>query len=338
MKNKVAIFVVVMELVTGITFSAAPILAQSLLSKTANIRLKNSSQLVVFSELGLVIPQPVGFEKATSFYGFQQSETSSSVLLAVIPGPFKEVIKGFNNKKSLATKGIILLSQQPIKIKNQPGYLLEISQNFNGLEVRKWTVVFGDERKTNMVTATFLKKDSAKLSASLKKVVLAVSPLSRPTSASVSSLPFSVTAVDGLMLVQKAAGLGKIALFTNNGQIPAASPADPLFMVTPSLGAVPVLDRQAFAIRRLSGYPETKILAVKSTKKITIDNLSGWEIVADAQDQSTKTSLQLYQVMLFPKEGGYVLMIGTVGDKQSVLYLPKFKAMALSYKNLVKRK
>ncbi len=337
MRNQTAISIVVMQLVLGIIGSGAPSSAQTLLAEIAKLQSNNIGSLVVFPEVELAIPQPIGFEKATSFYGFQQSSTSSSVLLMELPGPFREVIKGLN-QKGLAARGIKLLSKQSIKIKNQPGFLLEIAQDYAGLKFRKWIVVFGNDQKTHMVTATFLKKDVAKLSTPLKQVVLAVSPISRLTSSNVSSLPFSVTAVDGLMLVQKAAGMGKIAAFTKNGQLPASSPADPLFLVSPSLGAVPVLDRQDFAVRRLYGYPKTKIAAVKSTKEIVIDNLSGWEIVADAQAQSTKISLKLYQVMLFPKQGGYVLMIGTVGDQQSALYVPKFKAMALSYKNSVKQK
>ncbi len=332
MRNKISIFIVVIQLMIEITCHIAPSLAKSPPTGTANLQSQNNSQLATFPELELAIPQPIGFEKATSFYGFQQSSTSSSVLLMVIPGPFREVIKGLN-RKDLAARGIKLLSKQSIKIKNQPGFLLEIAQDYAGLKFRKWIVVFGNDQKTHMVTATFLKKDVAKLSTPLKKVVLAVSPISKPTSASFSSLPFSVTVVDGLMLVQKMSGVGPIAVFSKNGQLTVSASTDPLFLVAPSLGAVSVSDRQAFAIRRLSGYPKTGITAVKSTQEIVIDNLPGWEIIAEAQDQPTKAPLKLYQVMLFPKQGGYVLMTGIVGSQQSSLYMPKFKAMAWSYKN-----
>jgi hypothetical protein len=37
--------------------------------------------------------------------------------------------------------------------------------------------------------------------------------------------------------------------------------------------------------------------------------------------------------MLFPKQGGYIVMTGVVGEKQADLYLPKFKAIAQTYKN-----
>jgi hypothetical protein len=51
------------------------------------------NQLVDFPEVGLAIPKPNGFEKATSFYGFQQTASSSSVLLSKVPAPFSEMRK-----------------------------------------------------------------------------------------------------------------------------------------------------------------------------------------------------------------------------------------------------
>ncbi len=344
MKYQFAILMMAAQLTTAFFLYTLPSMAKSSIFRgTASVTSQLNAlsfqakinDLIVFPEVGLAIPQPIGFEKSTSFYGFEQSSTASSVLLTVIPGPFTEVTKGLN-KKGLATKGIALLSRQAIKIKNQPGFLLHVAQSAAGQKFLKWIVVFGDEQKTNIVTATFLSKNSAKLSEPLKKIVLAVSPNSQPTSTGVSSLPFRIEAVAGLTLVRKVAGVGKIAAFTKDGNIPTASPADPIFIVAPSLGTVPVGDQQTFATRRLSNYPQTSISAIQSTKEIMIDNLPAWEIVADGQDQKTKMPLKIYQVMLFPKQGGYIVMTGIVGNKQAETYLPKFQAMALTYKNSAK--
>jgi hypothetical protein len=294
-------------------------------------RSKNTNDLVVFPEVGLAIPQPVGFTKARSFYGFEQASTNSSVMLSKIPGPFAAVTKGFD-KSTLATRGISLISKQAIKIDNQPGFLLQVAQSAYGQKFLKWVLVFGNEQNTNIVTATFSNENATKIGESLKQVVLAVSPGSSSAPA-VSSLPFTVTAVEGLSSVKKVSGFGKAAAFTKDGNIPTAAPTDPLFIVAPSLGDVPVGDQKSFATRRLSGYPQTDVIAIKSTNEIAIDNLSGWEIIANGRDRQTKVPLTLYQVVLFPKQGGYVLMTGIVGDKQSQIYMPKFKAMALTYRN-----
>jgi hypothetical protein len=288
------------------------------------------NQLVDFPEVGLAIPKPNGFEKATSFYGFQQTASSSSVLLAKVPAPFSEMRKVIN-KQRFAKEKLSLISQQPIKISNQNGLLLQLEQSVFSQRVQKWIVVFGDEKNTYWITAAFLQEDAPKLSEPLKKIVLgATISSSKP---SVSSLPFTIKAVDGLTITQSLSGLGKAVGFTKDGQIPQTSPQDPIFIVAPSLGDVLVGDRQKFADRRLYQYRGTKINSIKSRNEISIDNLAGWEMEAIGQDQKTKTPLKLYQVMLFPKQGGYVLMTGIVGVKQANVYLPKFKAIAQTYKN-----
>ncbi|WP_309742962.1 hypothetical protein [Chamaesiphon sp. OTE_20_metabat_361] len=298
---------------------------------TSRLLLSKQPNLVDFPEVGLAIPQPSGFTKATSFYGFEQAATSSSVVLSKIPGPFSAVTKGFN-KETLATRGISLISKQPIKIDNQSGFLLQVSQSAAGQKFLKWILVFGNEESTTVGVASFLEENATKIGEPLKQVLLAASPRtsSAPTA---SSLPFKITPVAGLSLVTKVSGVGKVALFTKDGNIPTVAPTDPLFVVAPSLGDVAILDQKSFATRRISAYPQTDIVAIRSTTEISIDNLTGWEIVANGRDKQTKAPLAIYQVMLFPKQGGYIVITGIVGDKQSQIYMPKFKAMALTYRN-----
>ncbi|WP_373544775.1 hypothetical protein [Chamaesiphon sp.] len=294
------------------------------------LQAQNQNNLVTFPEVELAIRQPSGFIKATAFYGFEQSTTNSSIVITKIPGSYSQVTGGFT-RAGLATRGISLISKQNVKIENQSGLLLNVAQSAYGQKFRKWILVFGDEQNTRIVTATFPSENANKLGAQLKQVVLAVS-LRTSSTAAVSSLPFTIAAVKGLSPVESATGVGKVAVFTKDGKIPTAAPTDPLFIVAPSLGAVPVLDQQSFATRRLSGYPITDTV-VKSTNEIAIDNLTGWEIVADGRDRQTKVPLTIYQIVLYPKQGGYVLMTGIVGDKQAQIYLPKFKAMAITYRN-----
>jgi hypothetical protein len=285
--------------------------------------------LVDFPEVGIAVPQPDGFEKATSFHGFEQANSVSSVSLAKVPVPFSEIRKSIS-KERFAKEQLSLISQQPIKISNQDGFLLEVEQAVFTQRVQKWVVVFGDEKNTYWVNAAFLQEDAPKLREPLKQVVLATT-LST-SKLSLSALPFTVKPVEGLKIAPGLSGLGKAVGFTRDGQIPQASVQDPLFIVAPSLGNVAVANSQKFADRRLYQYRGTKINAIKSRQQISIDDLSGWEIEATGQDQQTKTPLQLYQVMLFPQNGGYVLMTGIVGTQQASTYLPKFKAIARTYR------
>lgn len=348
MKYKLAITIVLMQSIASFIFLPNPSMASSEFRKIDRSKIqietnkktqlsqsRKASILVSFPEIGLAIEQPKGFTKATSFYGFEQSSTNSSVMLTKIPGPFSKVAKGFDRSK-LATRGISLISNQTVKIDKQQGVLLQVTQSAYGEQFRKWVLVFGNEENTQIVTATFLNTNTKNIGESLKKIVLAVAPSSSSVAPAVSSLPFTVTAVEGLFPVRAAVGVGKIAAFTKDGNIPLANPTDPLFIVTPSLGDVLVSDRKSFATSRLSNYPQTKIMTIASNNEIVIDNLPGWEIVATGRDLQSKSALKLYQIILFTKQGGYVVMTGIVGDKQSELYLAKFKAMALTYRSSVK--
>ncbi len=344
MKYQLAISIVAMQLMAALISCPQSSMAESDLFKRVSLltrstktlvqtspRSAQANDLVVFPEVGLAISQPDGFTKATSFYGFEQPATSSSVVLSKLPGPFSEVTKGFD-KPTLATRGISLISKQSVKIDNQPGLLVQVAQSAAGQKFLKWILVFGNEQSTTIVVATFLDENATKIGEPLKKVLLAVSPrLSTSPAAYISSPPFTVTAVAGLSSVKKMSEVGKALAFTKDGNIPTAAPTDPLFIVAPSLGDVPIADQKSFATRRLSGYPQLEITKIKSSNAVSIDNLPGWEIVANVRDRQTKLPLTLYQVVLF-KQGGYALMTGIVGDKQAQIYLPKFKSMALTFR------
>ena len=346
MKYQLAIAIAIVQSISGFVFLPAASMAESsqfrIIDRTNariyrhnRIRLSQTEKigtLVSFPEVGLTIEQPIGFIKATSFYGFEQSATNSSVMLTKIPGPFSKVTQGFD-KSNLATRGISLISKQPVKIDNQQGILLQVTQSAYGEQFRKWVLVFGNEQSTQIVTATFLDTNSQKIGEPLKKVLLAISPRSSSApNVYVSTLPFTVTAVAGLSLVNKVLEFGKVLAFTKDGNIPTTAPTDPLFIVAPSLGDILITEQKSFATRRLSSYPQIEISTIISNNKITIDNVSGWEIIANGRDRQTKASLTLYQVVLF-KQGGYILMTGIVGDRQSQIYLPKFKSMALTFRS-----
>ncbi|KAI9130569.1 hypothetical protein [Acaryochloris sp. CCMEE 5410] len=286
---------------------------------------KEAPSLVAFPDVGVAILQPSGFEKAESFYGFQQPSTGASVMVLAIPGPFAEVTQGFT-KPALAEKGMTLHSKELTQVKGQSGVKVYFSQQANGQEFLKWAVLFGDTERTKMVVATAPKTHASKLRHSLQTVLQSV----EPSQMAAAPLPFEIEAVADLAQVQGVA-MGNTALFTLNGTIPTATPNDPMFIVALSIGEVFVGNRKEYARRRLLETAQTEIESVQTTTPITIDELEGYELTATGKDQKSQTPLMLYQVMLFPDEGGYILMMGMVGQQQVKNYLPQFKAMAQTF-------
>lgn len=283
-----------------------------------------------FPEVGVSLKPPEGFEKASAFYGVQQPETGASIMVSAIPGPYAEVVEGFTSQR-LATRGLRLLSKQPLA--DESRLLLKVSQKAYGQNFLKWLVVFADrQNQTKVVVATFPEDAAERLSDPLKEAALSAALI--PQSAEDRKLPFLITPSAQLVEVKALQGAGKVLAFSKDGVVPASSPSDPLFIVAPSLGAVPVLDRKMFALRRLEQFPQIQAVEVEKVDAIAINNQQGFEIIANAKDRQSQAPLRIYQAMLFPEEGGYVVMIGIVGQDNAAQYMPEFQTMAKTYQHV----
>jgi hypothetical protein len=279
-----------------------------------------------FPACGIKVRQPEGFEKADSFDGFGHAETQSSVLAVSFPGPYSKATAGFTQEQMKA-RGWTLLSREDIKIDGLPGIIVHVEQPAGGVVFLKWSIIFGDDQKTTMVTATFPKAHERDLSARLKSAVLSTRLDSAAPLEPGADLPFTIAASRKLKITP---GINKALTYTKDGVIPTRSPRDPLFIVAPSLGKGVVVDKLELAERRLRETATTKALAVKSTVTITIAGLDGYESLAEAEDAKSGTPLIVYQVMLFD-DGSYIRMQGLVGTDLRDEYLPEFKAMARSF-------
>ena len=125
--------------------------------------------------------------------------------------------------------------------------------------------------------------------------------------------------------------MGKMIGFTKDGKIPLPNPTDPFFIVAPSLGSVPIVDRRGLATRRLMSIAQVKDIAISETKETTIHGLPGFELLANAVHANTGAPMRVFQVMLFPDGGGYILMIGLVNSEQAEPYLARFRETAQTF-------
>lgn len=287
----------------------------------------NEEQYVSFPAAGIKLIRPVGFADAEKFHGFQQESTQSSVMVVQIPGPFSKVTEGFTAEQ-LQSHGIKLDSKENIQIVKITALLLGVTQTVHGIEYAKWILAFGNDKETKMVTATFPKVETDKLSALLKSVVLSARPDSTKPPTPDTDVDFTIIASEKLKLTQ---GIGKMLVYTKDGVIPMKSPKDPLFIAAPSLSKVQTQNKQQFALQRLKNTASTNIKTVTATNEIVIDGLKGYEFIADAEDKKSGIPLIVYQVILFD-DGTYILLQGMVGTKSSTEFLPEFKKMAHSFK------
>jgi len=308
-------------------FLTAALLAAAAVPRVSAAAQKGAGGAVSFPNAGLKLAPPAGFAQATNFDGFQQAETSSSVMVARIPGPFGESTRGFTAER-LAEGGMTLVRKAEVTVDGLPGVLLRVKQETPAGTFGKWIVAFGDAQRTYMVSAAFPEAQAAKVELRLKAAVLSATRDAAAAPAADAGLPFTVTPGAKLKLTTT---VGKTLLYTKDGVIPAKSPADPLFIVAPSVGMVAVADAKEFARKRLLQTDQIAGVTVTSHAPLKVDGLSGYETVANATDAASGTPLPVYQTMLFDG-GGYILMQGLVGAAQGGAYVPEFKKAARSLK------
>ena len=87
----------------------------------------SAGDYVSFPAAGIKLVRPEGFEDATTFEGFQQESTGSSVLAVKLPAPYAEATRGFTTAR-MKTRGMNLLDKQQVDFGGQQGLLMEVTQ------------------------------------------------------------------------------------------------------------------------------------------------------------------------------------------------------------------
>jgi hypothetical protein len=285
-------------------------------------------EYVPFSSIGIKVMQPDGFVVSEAFAGFAQAESQSSVLLLKMPAPYEKMLDGLSPEQ-MKKRGFIDRGRQVNEVGGTPGMLLHFDQlGPNGQLFTKWTLIFGDDAKTIIVTAAFPKEMEEQLSAQLKAAVQSTRLDDSTPPEAGSDLPFTL---QGSAKLKAMAGTSGALVFLRDGAVPGKSPKDPLFIAAPVVREIAPENRRVHAERRLHLTAQIQDLAIKSTDPITVDGLEGYETIAEAKDKQSGTPLAVYQVILFVDDA-YILMQGMVGIDLSEEYSPEFKAVARSLK------
>jgi hypothetical protein len=213
-------------------------------------------------------------------------------------------------------------------VNGRPGFLVHFAQSQLGDDYLKWSLIFGSEEQTTLITATCPKELQSKYAASLKASILSVRPTTVAAPDPLESLSFEVTPAEPFKFAHKVANS---ALYSIDGAKRNASARDPIFVVAPALSSAFIPDRRAYAEARLKDETHAKNLVSESIEPITVDGLDGFESLANAEDPRSGIPITVYQVMLFT-EDSYIVMQGLAGAEQSEKIIPSFQKMARSFK------
>lgn len=252
---------------------------------------------------------PAGFVATTTFTGFQQVETSASIVVAEIPGPYDEMAKGFT-KEAIKTRGVDLLTKETLQLNGYPATLIRAEQAAYGSTFSKLILFFGNKEQTIMLNG-MCPKDAPNL---LKELEVALfSAVYQPNKVvnPLGSASFEVTVAKTKL--KFAAMMTGMLMYSVDGKVPTQSTDKTNLTVGSSLAQVAVKDAKLYAINHVKQLPVSIKIDPANIKPLTIDAISGYEIVAYGQDPKTKKPEMVYQVMLF-SDDLYYLIVGTAND------------------------
>jgi hypothetical protein len=266
---------------------------------------------------------PGGFVAATTFSGFQNAETGASIMINELPAPYQPLVDGFT-AEAFKSRGMTLVKKQTVDFNGSKATLINATQSANGITYIKQMLIFGDTIGTVLVNGTYpeaLKEIEAQIKDALFSTVYNNLQNDNPLEAAAFTIDIKDT---DFKLVKYMSGT---LIYTTDGKIPTEKPT---LIVGNSIAKVSPQNQKKYSEDRLKKLPRGELNVIKEIKEITIDNLKGFEIVANGKTNDDKAAL-VYQVMLFNENGDYYLIVGHTKEEFDK-YLGSFSKIAKTFK------
>ena len=271
--------------------------------------------------------RPKGFEVASSFAGFMDAETKSTLTVMEVEGPYAKVAQGFNEQQVLAVKRMTITDREPYHHGSYPGLLFQLTQETADANLRKWVWVFGSETRSVIImglcSVDMIPRDFAKLGDSVRSASWEPDMALDPA----TELDFYLTDVAGMKPLTV---MSSALSYNSDGTVDEDGAAGkPLFIVVPAIRPTPSAPEK-YAPRRMRLTAGHKKVKAGELTPITVDGLSGYECIGTSIHRKSDEPSFIYQVMLF--EGtSYWNLTGIAREKDREQYLPAFKRMARSF-------
>lgn len=223
-----------------------------------------------------IVP-PAGYTAASSFIGFQQIGSSSSLMINEMPAPIKEILPALT-APALETQGVVVRNITDIAFNGYQGKLVEAEQFAYGTMFTKDILAYGDETFT-LFAFGMCPKELPELRddqlASLKSMVYDESASIDPEEAA----PYAID-VSGTKFEFANGTMGALS-YTVGGHFPSKGPDRSVVMAGSSMGEAQFGDdHKLYAINRMKLYPTVTNINPDDVKEVTIDGLKGYEILS----------------------------------------------------------
>jgi hypothetical protein len=275
--------------------------------KAIDNQLTAEHQLTAGTKVSIIPPD--GFNEAANFSGYQQEESGSSIMIIEMPASFSLIESSFTEEGLLA-QGIEMNSKKELTINNYRAIYITGEQNARGNSYVKNILVFGDDQKTvilNAASPTNLNEISKAIKEALLTMVyqedLDTDPLeavSFEIDTDTNEFRFASSLVNSLM-------------YTHDGIIPTKSEDRANLMVAMSVSEVEVEDKKLYSINRVKGLP-MEIDEFESIEEVTIDGISGYELITTGKSMVTDLVTKIYVVILYSDDVYYLAYGSCISD------------------------
>lgn len=250
---------------------------------------------------------PSGFVAATTFSGFQNAETGTSIMINELPAPYQSIVDGFT-AEALKSRGMVLIKKQTIDFNDSKATLIHLTQSANGMTYIKQMLVFGDTKGTVLVNGIYpeaSKEIESQIKDALFSTVYNISQNDNPLEAATFTIDVQET---NFKVIKYMSGS---LLYSTDGKFPTEKPT---IIVGNSIAKIPSQNQKKYSEERLKKLPGGDLNVIKEIKEISVDNLKGYEIIADGKTKDGKPEL-VYQVMLFNDKGDYYIIVGQAKEE-----------------------
>lgn len=286
----------------------------------AQLVLGQDNQYVKIPGTAYSLIPPDGFKLSSNFAGFENLRNGASIMVNDLPAPYQQIVNAWT-PEALKTKGMDLTSKEIVDINNSKVTLFHVTQSANGTQYLKQILVFGNENKTVIVNGIY-PESSKDIEASVKKSILTIKQEATLNSNPEESVKFTIdVSGTGFTFTKNMSGT---LLYTMDSLMPSDRPT---LLAGNSFGNIITENKQDYAEERLKKIPGAVNIEIKSSTRITIDNLQGYEIIAE--DQIGSDSILLYEIILFDNTEYYII-IGKAKQKSNLLEI--YKKTAKTFK------
>lgn len=256
-----------------------------------------------------IVP-PKGWTVATNFNGFQQTGSSSSIMIVEIPGPYSEVTEGLTNE-GLKSQGVIVDNKRKITVNGMMADYIVARQFAYETMFGKYILVIGNEQTSFFINGMFPIDFEKELGKEIEKSMLSLVYEPNKEIDPLKSVNFEIDVSQTKFKFAKM--MSNTLLYSVDGLIPTESFDKTTLMVGTSFGKTEMEDKKQYSINRIKQFPTIKNVESEKIEPVIIDDVSGYEIVAYGKEEKTDNPEMIYQVMLF-SDNGYYLIVGMAHD------------------------